>query len=502
MKASSSSTTETTNMTPSTYQLAALEEIKRNESLTSSRLPRRHLLLSALAGSGKTTTAQLLIESLPPHLSIAYIAYNAATVALVKDRLPKHIKCATAHAFGLSALKRKYPLAKLNKSKLYNLLGNIHVPEHLDSSNIVRLATLLKENAVLTDIRFAAQELIAHHDFELSLVNDPSFLNCALELLNQSNIQASVYDFSDMLYRPLLDDLSLEQFDYVFIDEAQDTNTARQLLYSKMLKPWGSLVIIGDTHQAIYGFNGADAFAMENLANKFSPVELPLPICYRCSTSVIIEAQTIVPEIQAASDAVKGSVLTLDLKPFLAGLQDLKTSDAVLCRYNAPLVKLFFALIRRGIPTRIEGRDIATGMLKLFEKLKRETLEETKLAVGEWATEEAEKLTEKTKHRLDYILDKEACLLAVVSISSNVEAVERNIRKLFNEEDDALTLSTVHKAKGKEWNRVFIYGRNLMPSERAEKEWQLVQEENLIYVAITRAKLDLVYVNGVKLKGN
>ena len=63
---------------------------------------------------------------------------------------------------------------------------------------------------------------------------------------------------------------------------------------------------------------------------------------------------------------------------------------------------------------------------------------------------------------------------------------------------DLLTLCSVHKSKGLEWERVFLLGRqDFMPSKWAKKDWMQVQENNLIYVGITRAKKDLVEVTGV-----
>jgi superfamily I DNA/RNA helicase len=59
-----------------------------------------------------------------------------------------------------------------------------------------------------------------------------------------------------------------------------------------------------------------------------------------------------------------------------------------------------------------------------------------------------------------------------------------------------LTLSTIHKAKGREWSSVFILGANkYMPSKWARKEWQMEQETNLEYVADTRSKSVLISIN-------
>ena len=72
----------------------------------------------------------------------------------------------------------------------------------------------------------------------------------------------------------------------------------------------------------------------------------------------------------------------------------------------------------------------------------------------------------------------------------------RAIEQLFDEKRRGLlTLSTIHKAKGLEWPTVFILdARTLMPSKWAQLPWQKVQERNLQYVAVTRAKLNCFYI--------
>jgi len=57
----------------------------------------------------------------------------------------------------------------------------------------------------------------------------------------------------------------------------------------------------------------------------------------------------------------------------------------------------------------------------------------------------------------------------------------------------------VHKAKGLEWLRVFILDRDRMPSRWARRDWQVQQEENLIYVAYTRAKEELYFLPSDKI---
>ena len=71
----------------------------------------------------------------------------------------------------------------------------------------------------------------------------------------------------------------------------------------------------------------------------------------------------------------------------------------------------------------------------------------------------------------------------------------QQIEALFTDNNHGVTtLCTVHKAKGLEWPRVFILDPHRMPSPYARQAWQLEQEMNIKYVAITRAQQALVYI--------
>jgi DNA helicase II / ATP-dependent DNA helicase PcrA len=80
-----------------------------------------------------------------------------------------------------------------------------------------------------------------------------------------------------------------------------------------------------------------------------------------------------------------------------------------------------------------------------------------------------------------------------------VEALVETINSMFedkvSDKGNLIVLSSVHKSKGLEWSKVYILGREqFMPSPFARQDWQVEQENNLIYVAITRAKSELVEV--------
>jgi len=83
-------------------------------------------------------------------------------------------------------------------------------------------------------------------------------------------------------------------------------------------------------------------------------------------------------------------------------------------------------------------------------------------------------------------------LIFLGKLSKNIADLKNKISLIFTDELQGIVLSTIHKAKGLEANRVFIVRPDLLPLPHAHG-WQLAQEKNLIYVAITRAKTELIY---------
>jgi superfamily I DNA/RNA helicase len=78
---------------------------------------------------------------------------------------------------------------------------------------------------------------------------------------------------------------------------------------------------------------------------------------------------------------------------------------------------------------------------------------------------------------------------------TNVDELISKINTVFmGNENDAIVLSTVHKAKGLEADNIFIYYPSLMPLKLATKDWEIKTEDNLIYVAYTRAKKTLNFM--------
>lgn len=256
--------------------------------------------------------------------------------------------------------------------------------------------------------------------------------------------------------------------------------------------------------QAIYGFTGADSNAVEIISNEFNCAQLPLTVTYRCPKNVVKASQAYVSHITAHESAKDGEVVSVTREAFADDYKALTAADAILCRKTAPLVKEAYTLIRKGVACKVEGRDIGRGLNELVTKWKISSVEKFLEKLGDWEEKTAAKFLEKKKEMAASALhDKCDTVRVLCEGCRTIKEVSDKINSLFGDSDDEvkynkvpkLTLSTVHKAKGREWNNVYVLGFDeYMPSPMAKQDWEREQEKNLIYVAFTRAmnKLTLV----------
>jgi DNA helicase II / ATP-dependent DNA helicase PcrA len=229
-----------------------------------------------------------------------------------------------------------------------------------------------------------------------------------------------------------------------------------------------------------------------------------MTVSYRCPKAVVAFAQQWVSHIQPTDTAPEGKVEEMTHEDFMkpANLETLKgAGSAILCRNNAPNVKLALQLIRQGIPCKVEGREIGTSLKNLATKWKRiKKLDKLLDQLDVYFEKEKVKLLAKKQEAKLQIVEDQIETLRVLIAScqaegkDTVDCVVHKCDTMFDKNvKGMLVLASIHKSKGREWNRVFWYDRaGLCPSKWARQEWQMDQEVNLMYVAATRAKQELV----------
>jgi len=187
---------------------------------------------------------------------------------------------------------------------------------------------------------------------------------------------------------------------------------------------------------------------------------------------------------------------------------DFPPGSAILCRNTAPVVSFAFSLIRRHIGCRILGRDIAEGLIAMVKKHsggdEALPISDTLQFLSAWFNREFKKLEDKGWFRqANTLAEKVECVQIIASNTKGGTSGDliHTINSLFTArpDSDLITLCTIHKPKGLEWSTVFLLDSNtLMPSKYATQPWQVKQEKNLFYVAITRAKREFYYITSDK----
>jgi len=485
-----------------------------------------HLELLARAGCGKTYTLMQVVAAIAKFNlgDVALTAFNRSISDEIKVKLEKagydwrQAQAGTSHSFGWGAWRKAAPGVKLVEDKVIKIIRSF-ADIHLQSPNIwidcmgpiQRMVSLAKQRAIghLCPMDQGWIEIWDHYDIENDATENytvDQIIECAKKVYQVSlNKCREEVDYDDMILAPLYFKARFYTKDWMLIDEAQDTNPARRALALAMLKPrTGRLIFVGDDKQAINGFAGADNDAMDVMRKQLRAKTLMLNVTRRCPVAVVNEARKLVPDFTAFHENPQGMVRALEYEKL--ELEKLSKHDAILCRNTAPLVQTAYMLLSKGVACRVEGKEIGEGLIKLARRWKLKTLDQLLDKLQEYEERETAKFMSKNQEdKIERLTDQLDCLRVIINRQLmlkkyTIDEMCEDITKMFGNTKEGtppevLVLSTVHKSKGREWKRVYILGRQrFMPSPYAKKDWQLEQEKNLEYVAITRAIEEMIDV--------
>lgn len=499
-------------MTPSPYQ-RAIYSLFRNTSV--------NINISAVAGSGKTTTLLTLLRYVPEGESCLFLAFNNSIVDELRKRtgydtaLPSYRKTReimTIHSCGWRSLLIRYGgRVKMNPNKgiakTEAILQELKTEGRILSRDshearrqrgyyywvVPKMLDLIRCNLVDGEDKGAVRALGMHYNIALG-DDDLEVVSRAYGAMARDKSQ---FDFMDMIWVPVVDpSVRVKKWQYVFCDESQDFSLAQHAFIKACIARGGRLITVGDENQAIYGFAGADADSYRKLAGvNGRSVKMPLSYCYRCGEEIVREAAELVPAIRPWSGAGRGKVRE-------GSLTEVRRGDWIVCRNVRPLVAAYLWLMKNRIKAKIRGKEIGEGLLRLINKSHAHTLSELFDAVGRMRVELAETLRAKGVRnpsgdpRAELLWQQSEVLRCLGEEVKSLAELKKMLREIFDDNVRGVVLSTIHKAKGLENDRVFFLCPELIPSRWAVQDWEYVQERNLFYVALTRAREELVYVRG------
>lgn len=442
--------------------------------------------VDAYAGSGKSSSIVEGFYHVPAGKDSLMCAFAKPIQIDLEKKAPEGVNVLTCHGLGFRASRKAFP--KVGKpddkgEKLYGFIKADHgdEPETYDLRESLGKAVSLCKG-YLAETPADVDPILDRHDIDLCEMSREGFIHSVLKVMSACKKDTNRMDFDDMIWFPNVHGLTLQKYGMVFIDEAQDLNPAQINLCLNSCGPGGRIISVGDERQAIYAFRGADSNAIQNIVDRLNSKRLPLSVTYRCARAIVELAQTLVPGLEAAPNAEMGLVQDISdsqIERMVA------PGDFILSRTNAPLLKWCLALIKARVPANIKGRDMGKSLMSLIKQSKSKSVD----AFLEWLTEyesiEVARMI-KAKREPSLVQDKVECLQVLCEGTRTLEEVKDNLDKLFRDGDDndRVILSTTHKAKGLERNRVFMLRDTYKPLKN-------IEEANLTYVAYTRAKKEL-----------
>ncbi len=490
-----------TQMTWSDFQKAIFQDVASG---------RGHTVVQARAGCGKTSTIVEALSYIPKgkktgaRLRALLVAFNKSIAEELQRRAPHYVTVSTLHSFGLRAITQTFGKVTIDKNKTITILKSLRGDEikwdwAFAVAKVVSLAkgVLVHDEEGIINLADAFQV-----DMGKTAKERSEFSATVLDILQRSKDMTSIIDFDDMIWLPVVLKLQVATFPRVIVDELQDMNACQLELIIMALSPKGRFLGVGDDRQAIYQFRGAGEDSIGDVVKRLSAKVLPLSITYRCAKKIVAEIQHIVPDFQAHESNAAGEIHHFDTTQMMAEAQG---GDFILSRTNAPLLRICLNFIKDRRSATIAGRDIGANLISFIKKSNQTTIATFLAFVDEWALEESMRLAmKKPPQDATVVFDRQDCYEVLCSGVKTLAEVISRIELLFSDKTDGnlIVCSSTHKAKGLERDRVFLLRDTYLrvrPAKKGARTTKVAgvsqEEKNLYYVAVTRAKKEVFFVN-------
>lgn len=465
------------NFTPTQQQLDILEAFKTNKVLK----------INAVAGSGKTSTLELLAsENTQPSL---LLAFNKAIADEASKRFPSHVSCRTMNSLAYAEfgkpLQHKLNLNKNPKINTMRSLRNIvdwfKLDEYTDAEPAISARTIAAmARDALDRFCFSSRSTISEQD-----LFHKDFKELALQhSFDEARLSRVIVNIAKMIWKERINPISQActthdtylklwslsnpklNYEILYVDESQDINPCvLHVLEQQMCK----IVYVGDEHQSIYGFRGAI-----NAMKKIIAPTMHLSQSWRYGPEIADVAQMILskqgtkvlgnPNIASKVDVV------YDSKPY-----------TMIFRTNFALIEKAEELVSEGkcVQAEVNLADIIRQIQSACALRKGDKPFHDNIArFGNWF------------ELLDFAKESvEMQRLVKLAKRSDVDEMIENLKKVNTSSKYDVVLTTAHKSKGLEWDHVII--ANDFKLGKDDPLSMPEQEQNLLYVACTRAKLTL-----------
>ena len=503
------------------------------------------LAVLAPAGSGKTRTIVARLAhgigqgDIDPQNCLA-LTFTTRAAGELRSRLGAMgcppVAARTIHAAALRQLRFFWP--QIEAAPLARLAAD-RVPLVAQAREQLRLSTDLESVVqTATQIGWAKSHLYAPERFAEAFVaamrtpprgGDAEELARVYAMYEELKTKADQIDFDDVLTlligildeQPEIASQIRRTYRHLTIDEFQDTSPLQYELIRQWVGPRRDICVVGDPDQSIYGFAGADAHYLRNFADLFPNAEVvTLENTYRCAprivaaarglglgsgvTSVHTDASGDYQEIPTDSEAAELQAVCERVQSLLAsGIP--AAHIAVLSRQQDRAREIVDALRDAGLPVALRGmtdffqrQEVKLALLELRAGETQSVLEAVTKVVSEagWSPDQSR------ASNIDQ-WDSYAVLVGLATMMTEQDSgarVEDFLAEVYQRAEalelpaaPAVSVLTMHAAKGLEWDAVIVTGliEGVMPHVHAHTVHALAEERRLLYVAMTRAKTSL-----------
>lgn len=449
----------------------------------------RSLKISAFAGTGKTSTLTALAKASSKHG--LYLAFNRSVADEAAAKFPKAVDCKTTHKLALNGIPSEY---RQTEGKLFENVNGNRVAQLLEFEEIAVGDVTLKPRSLAYLTARTVQRFCQSGDESVTAHHVP--LTGKLQKIDRryqqefgtyvGELAAHLWDIMRdpaspaplghdgylklwSLSQPMLD------YDYILLDEAQDTNEA---VLSVLRQQQTQLTLVGDRHQQIYEWRGA----VNAMASLDTEAEAVLTRSFRFGDTVASAATSILRVLHEPRSVIGDPTK----RTRIAGAGSTRTT---LCRTNAGVVGVVVdALNESRRPHVVGGVKELVAMLQDVERLKRSipALSPELFGFENWyeLVEFAE--SEEGKSLRSFV--------KIVLAHGETKLIGM-LNSLPKEELGAdLIVSTGHKAKGREWDSVTLHSDFDPRVDKVDPKKMVMSpdEARLLYVAATRARELLV----------
>lgn len=472
---------------PTDEQVQILDRLRQTDD---------NLLVNALAGSGKTTTIEMMVDTIPKGEPCLYLAFNRSIVKEAELKMPSNCKVQTLNSLGHGvwgkAIGKKLVIDVKNPKTqviVRQLISELHRDDKDEAwenfGEICKTINMCKHLGYVPDGKFEQAKRLTDRKGVENRLEDRlssfcwSLVDAALCVSIKAAYDGGI-DFDDQIYMPALFGGSFPRFPTVFIDESQDLSPSNHAMLAKMRE--SRMVAVGDRWQAIYAFRGAETNGVDKIKSHFNMTEMPLSISFRCPEAIVKAVHWHVPHMKWVKGGGRHEVLQ-DLSP-----DRIPEGATFVCRNNAPLLRAAFALLSVKRSVSIAGSDIGPRIIRLLSKIGEPDDSSEDLIVKVMAWEEQQLMRTNAPATVS---DTAECLKIFATWGKTCEQAI-DYAKWIMAQHGTIQLTTGHKAKGMEWDTVYHLDKGLLKPEG--------QDLNLKYVITTRSAQELFEIGTEAMK--